>query len=80
MKIISTKIYWYNFHIFKHDDFKIIHHVYYQCLTQTLFKTTYFTKPEGVLRNMKNFATTSTPQSFKNVSTRMVVAIASILA
>jgi hypothetical protein len=37
-----------DFHICKLNDLKVIHHLYSQCLTQTLSKTTSFTKLEGV--------------------------------
>jgi hypothetical protein len=37
-----------SFHISKLDDLKVIHDLYSQYLTQTLSKTTSFTKPEGV--------------------------------
>jgi hypothetical protein len=42
------QIYLCNFHISKLNDLKVIHDVYSQCLAQALYKTTPFTKPEGV--------------------------------
>jgi hypothetical protein len=48
MKIIVETNLLYDFHISKLNDLKIIHHLYSQYLTQTLSKTTSFTKPEEV--------------------------------
>jgi hypothetical protein len=39
----------YDFRISKFNELKVTHHLYSQCWTQTLSKTTFFTKPEGVL-------------------------------
>jgi hypothetical protein len=48
MKVFTRQIYSCNFHIFKLNGLKVICDLYSQCLTQTLFKMTPFTKPEGV--------------------------------
>jgi hypothetical protein len=47
----STQIYSRSFHISRLNDLKVIHDLYSQCLTQTLFKMTSFTKLEGVSKN-----------------------------
>ena len=41
-KYFSRQIYTYSFHIFKLNDLKVIHDLYFQRLTQTLSKTTLF--------------------------------------
>jgi hypothetical protein len=38
--VFSKQIYWYDFHIYKLEKLKVIHHLYFQCLTQILPKTT----------------------------------------
>jgi hypothetical protein len=54
MKMISKQIYWYDFHIWKLNDFKVIYHLYSQCLTPILSKRFFFTKPEGVYAPVSN--------------------------
>jgi len=39
MKVFLRQIYSYNFHICKLNNLKVIDDLYFQCLTQTLFKT-----------------------------------------
>jgi hypothetical protein len=48
MKIIFKTSIYMIFHIFKLNDLKVIHHLYYQCLTEILSKTTSNREPEGV--------------------------------
>jgi hypothetical protein len=43
-KYFSRKIYLYDFHIFKHNNFKFIYDLYFQCWTQTLSEMTSNTK------------------------------------
>ena len=47
-KYFSRQIYSYNFCILKLNNLKIIHDLCSQYLTQTLFKTTFFSSMEGV--------------------------------
>jgi hypothetical protein len=44
----SRQIYSYSFHICKLNNLKVSYDLYFQCLTQTLSKTTFFTGMEGV--------------------------------
>ena len=44
MKVFFKK----NLFILKLNNIKIIHNLYFQCLTQTLYKTTFFSTIEGV--------------------------------
>jgi hypothetical protein len=53
-KYIARQIYSCSFHISKLNDLKVIRDLYFQCLTQTLSKTTSFTKPEGVCSSHVN--------------------------
>jgi hypothetical protein len=48
MKMIFKINLLYDFHISKLNDLKVSHHLYSQCLTQILSKTTSFTKPKRV--------------------------------
>jgi len=48
MIVFLRQIYSYGFYISKLSKLKVIHDLYSQCLTQTLFKTTFFIGTEGV--------------------------------
>jgi hypothetical protein len=47
MKVIFKTNYFYDFHIFKLNDLKVIHDLYSKCLTQILSKATSNREPEG---------------------------------
>ena len=47
-KNFSRQIYSYSFCILKLNSLKVIHDLYSQCLTQTLFKTTFFSSMDEV--------------------------------
>jgi len=48
-KYFSTQIYSYDFHIFKHNNLKVIHDLYSQCLILALSKMIYFRNLVGVV-------------------------------
>jgi hypothetical protein len=50
LKYYARQIYSCSFHISKLRELRVIHDLYFQYLTQTFFKVTLFTKPEGVGR------------------------------
>ena len=47
-KYFPRQIYSYDFCILKLNNLKVIHDLYFQCLTQTLSKTTFFSGMEGI--------------------------------
>ena len=53
----SRQIYSCGFHIFKFNNFKVIHDLYSQCLTQALSKTTSVFSMEGVQQKANSDAT-----------------------
>ena len=52
VKVFLRQIYSYNFHICKLNNLKGIDHLYSQCLTQTLSKTTSKSDMEGEIKHV----------------------------
>jgi hypothetical protein len=49
MKVFLRQIYSYGFYIFKFNNLKVIYNLYFQYLTQTLSKTIFFIRTDGVV-------------------------------
>ena len=71
MKVFSRQIYSYGFCILKLNNLKVIHDLYFQCLTQILSKTTFFSSMDGVF--VKNMVCKSREQRALNLAADLLI-------